>query len=130
MTGQAAAAFGFVDFATENNQTAFTPQWKRFSFTGTGSEYFRIWIVNLLLTIVTLGIYSAWAKVRKMRYLYDSTHLAGSSFEYHGNPIAILKGRIVAVVLIVGYNLAFKLSPVAGLAMLALLVAATPWLVW
>ena len=35
-------------------------------FVGTGSEYFRIWIVNLLLTIVTLGIYSAWAKVRRL----------------------------------------------------------------
>ncbi|MGL4233375.1 MAG: DUF898 family protein, partial [Casimicrobium sp.] len=26
-----------------------------FRFTGTGSEYFKIWIVNILLTIVTLG---------------------------------------------------------------------------
>ena len=36
-----------------------------FQFTGSGSAYFRIWIVNLLLSLVTLGIYSAWAKVRK-----------------------------------------------------------------
>ena len=28
-------------------------------FTGSGSEYFGIWIVNLLLTVVTVGIYSA-----------------------------------------------------------------------
>ena len=33
-------------------------------FRGNGYEYFRIWIVNILLTIMTLGIYSAWAKVR------------------------------------------------------------------
>ncbi len=32
-----------------------------FSFTGTPREYFGIWIVNVLLTILTLGIYSAWA---------------------------------------------------------------------
>jgi len=31
-------------------------------FTGSGAEYFGIWIVNLLLTIVTLGLYSAWAQ--------------------------------------------------------------------
>ena len=43
---------------------------QQLSFTGTGSEYFRIWIVNLLFTILTLGIYSAWAKVRKLRYFY------------------------------------------------------------
>ena len=34
------------------------------SFTGDGKEYFRIWVVNLLLTLATFGIYSAWAKVR------------------------------------------------------------------
>ena len=36
-------------------------------FTGIGWEYFRIWVVNMLLTLLTLGIYSAWAKVRKAR---------------------------------------------------------------
>src|SRR5436305_11873488 len=40
------------------------------SFTGSGSEYFRIWIVNALLSIITLGIYSAWAKVRTLQYFY------------------------------------------------------------
>jgi hypothetical protein len=46
-------------------------------FTGTAGEYFRIWIVNLALTILTLGIYSAWAKVRKRRYFYAHTRIAG-----------------------------------------------------
>jgi len=36
-------------------------------FTGSGSEYFRIWIVNLLLMFVTLGSYYPWAKVRRLR---------------------------------------------------------------
>ncbi|MDF3036224.1 MAG: hypothetical protein K0S28_1498 [Paucimonas sp.] len=117
--------FGAADETMEAPGTV-----ERFSFTGTGSEYFRIWIVNLLLTIVTLGIYSAWAKVRNMRYFYDNTHLAGSSFEYHGNPIAILKGRIVAVALFAGYNLAFKVSVTAGFVMLGLLFVSFPWLIW
>ena len=60
------------------------PRNLKFEFTGSGSEYFRIWIVNTLLTVVTLGIYSAWAKVRRLRYFYGSTQLAGSTFEYHG----------------------------------------------
>lgn len=46
-------------------------------FTGSGSEYFRIWIVNLLLTLVTLGIYYPWAKVRRLRYFYGNTLVAG-----------------------------------------------------
>ena len=100
------------------------------TFSATGSEYFRIWIVNLLLSIVTLGIYSAWAKVRRNRYFYSSTHLAGSSFADHGNAIAILKGRIAAVVLIAGYNIALQISPFIGLLMFVLMAAILPWLVW
>ena len=46
-------------------------------FSGSGSEYFRIWIVNLLLTIVTLGIYYPWAKVRQTRYQLE--HMAVDS---------------------------------------------------
>ncbi|MFM2087512.1 MAG: hypothetical protein RLZZ237_2381 [Pseudomonadota bacterium] len=100
------------------------------TFSATGSEYFRIWIVHLLLSIVTLGIYSAWAKVRRNRYFYSSIHLAGGSFEYHGNAIAILKGRITALVLIAGYNIAFQISPLIGFVMLLLMMAVLPWLVW
>jgi uncharacterized membrane protein YjgN (DUF898 family) len=103
---------------------------ERFTFTGSGSEYFRIWIVNLLLTIVTLGIYSAWAKVRRTRYFYDSTRVAGSSFEYHGNPVAILKGRLVAVAFFGAYNVAFSISALVGFAMLGILMLVMPWLLW
>jgi uncharacterized membrane protein YjgN (DUF898 family) len=102
----------------------------RMAFTASGSEYFRIWIVNLLLTIVTLGIYSAWAKVRRTRYFYDNTKLDDSSFEYHGNPIAILKGRIIALVLFGGYNLTIQVYPKVGLAIFALLMVVMPWLAW
>jgi hypothetical protein len=58
----------------------------------------------------------------------SSTHLAGSS-SYHGNAIAI-KGRIAAVVLIGGYNIAFQVSPIIGLIMLVLMMAVLPWLIW
>ncbi len=66
-----------------------------FRFSGSASEYFRIWIVNMALTIVTLGIYNAWAKVRTRRYFYAHTFLDGHPFEYHGNPQAILKGNLI-----------------------------------
>ncbi|MBK87886.1 MAG: thymidylate kinase, partial [Gammaproteobacteria bacterium] len=69
----------------------------RFHFYGQGGEFFRIWIVNLVLSILTLGVYSAWAKVRTKRYFYGSTELAGDRFDYLASPIAILKGRLIAV---------------------------------
>jgi len=98
-------------------------------FVGTGSEYFRIWIVNLLLTIVTLGIYSAWAKVRRLKYMYRNTQIAESSFDYHGSPIAILKGRLIALVLLIAYNFSFNLSLIAGVITLVVLAAIFPWLI-
>src|SRR5450755_3739467 len=85
-----------------DENSAHAPQPVR--FTGSGAEYFGIWIVNLLLTIVTIGIYSAWAKVRRLQYFYRHTELAGSSFDFHGNPIKILIGRIVALVMLFAYN--------------------------
>ena len=96
-----------------------------FEFTGSGSEYFGIWIVNVLLTILTIGIYSAWAKVRRLRYFYNNTRFAGSSFDFHGSPIAILKGRLIAVALI-----ALIKVPYVGLAMVLLYLCALPWLLY
>jgi uncharacterized membrane protein YjgN (DUF898 family) len=105
-----------------------TPGPQQLQFTGTGSEYFRIWIVNLLLTIVTFGAYSAWAKVRRLQYFYRNTQLDGSTFDYHGKPGAILKGRVLALVLVVAYKVAFELSRPATLVVALLLMALVPWL--
>lgn len=101
---------------------------ENFSFTGDGGEYFRIWIVNLLLSIVTLGIYSAWAKVRREQYFHRNLLLDGSGFDYHGQPIPILKGRIIALLLLIGLSLAKNAGPAAyGMALLVL-VPVVPWL--
>src|SRR5450830_892432 len=98
-------------------------------FTGKAGEYFGIWIVNLLLSIVTLGIYSAWAKVRCKKYFYNNMLIDGVGFDYHANPIAILKGRIIAFVLFVAYSAFSKFSPVlAGMLMIAFFLA-IPWIV-
>src|SRR5262245_6312583 len=102
---------------------------QQFEFTGAGGEYFRIWIVNLAMTLLTLGIYSAWAKVRRLQYFYRNTTLAGSSFDYHGNPLAILKGRVIAVGLLLVYNIAGSFNIAVGLAVLAVLLGMAPWLI-
>ncbi len=114
----------------QNDNRADTVTAEAFRFSATGGEYFRIWIVNLLLSIVTLGIYSAWAKVRRNKYFYSSTQLAGASFEYHGTPMAILKGRIVAFALFAVYNIAFQISIAAGVVMVLAMAAVLPWLLW
>jgi uncharacterized membrane protein YjgN (DUF898 family) len=100
-----------------------------FQFTGRTGEYFRIWIVSLCLSILTLGIYSAWGKVRKKRYLYAHTRLADSGFEFRARPLAILKGRAIAVVLFGGFAASGHLLPMAQWAFVALLLVLTPWIV-
>lgn len=102
---------------------------ERFQFTGRAGEYFGIWIVNLFLSIITLGIYSAWAKVRRKRYFYGNTWVAGGNFEYHGNPVAILKGRLVALAIFIGYSLASQFSPKLGAALALAAMPLVPWLV-
>ena len=100
-----------------------------FKFTGNAGEYFRLWIVNLLLSIVTLGIYSAWAKVRKKRYFYGNTWMGDSNFDFHGNPFSILKGRIIAVIALAIYSGAGYYSPRVGGVLFLLLVLASPWFI-
>ncbi len=111
---------------SSNNPVGHT---EKLTFSGKGGEYFRIWIVNLALSILTLGIYSAWAKVRRLKYFYQNTRLADSSFDFHGDPIAILKGRVIAVILLLAYNFSGMISPQAALVTFALLVLVFPWLI-
>lgn len=91
-------------------------------FSGDGREYFRIWVVNLLLSLATLGIYSAWAKVRRLQYFDRNTHLAGASFDFHGNPRAVLVGRLLSVVLLAAYHYAFGFSTTFGMVVIAALL--------
>jgi uncharacterized membrane protein YjgN (DUF898 family) len=100
----------------------------RMTFTGTGPEYFRVWIVNLALTIATLGIYSAWAKVRRLQFFYRHTRLAGAGFDYHGDPIAILKGRLVGLFLFGLYSAMGYAGTVLTLVILVVLAVLLPWL--
>ncbi len=83
-----------------------------FRFTGQAGEYFRIWIVNVCLSIVTLGIYSAWAKVRRKRYFYGNTLLDNAAFDYLADPKAILKGRLIVLLVLVLVSMLGELGKV------------------
>jgi len=100
-----------------------------FAFSGSTSEYFRIWIVSLCLTIITLGIYSPWAKVRKRRYLYRSTTLAGAGFDYHADPMVILRGRLIAITVLGLYVIGAALAPGVELSVVVVVMIVAPWLI-
>lgn len=100
-----------------------------FDFRGDGMEYFKIWIVNILLTIVTLGIYSAWAKVRNNRYFYSNLYLDDDNFRYLADPITILKGRLIAVGAFIAYYVVSIYSPIISIVLAVALFIAIPYFI-
>ena len=98
-------------------------------FTGKWEEYFKIWIVNVLLTIVTLGIYAAWAKVRKRRYFYANTRVFGSTFEYLADPVKILYGNLIVGAVFLCLSFSQRVSIFLYLALLIPFSIAVPWFI-
>lgn len=80
-------------------------------FTGTGGEYVGICLKNLVLILLTLGIYTPWAITNSRRYIWGNTIIFGDPLEYTGEGREILVGFLIIVV---------------GLASLPLLVALLP----
>jgi len=102
-----------------------------FKFKGKGKEFFKIWIVNILLTIITLGIYSAWAKVRTYRYIYSNTYLNNSNFEFNADPKKILLGRVIVVAFYIIFILATDIAqlPIVSLGIFIIFLLLLPWLI-
>jgi len=89
------------------------------TFHGEGGTLFGIHLKNLLLTIVTFGIYSFWAKTNVRQYLYSQTAVGGDRFGYHGTGGELIRGWLKAMgLVIVGAVIAGIISsvvhPIAG----------------
>ena len=102
---------------------------QRLQFKGNSPEYFRVWIVNLLLSIVTLGIYSAWGKVRRKKYFHRNTTLDGHNLDFHADPVKVLKGRLIVVPVLALYVGSGYFLPPAQPVLLVLIVLALPWVI-
>jgi len=74
-------------------------------FNGSAKEYFGIWVVNVILTIITLGIYGGWAKVRRITYFHNKTQIGGHTLSYHATGWQITIGRAIALGVIIALNL-------------------------
>jgi uncharacterized membrane protein YjgN (DUF898 family) len=69
----------------------------RISFHGEGLAFFKMKLVQALLTIVTLGIYWAWARAATLKYIYNNTEFAGSRFAFHGTGKEMFIGMLKAI---------------------------------
>lgn len=120
------------DGQPDNWATVAPAQPIRFSFSGRGRDYLSLWLTNWILTIITLGVYSAWAKVRRLQYTHQNTQLGGYAFNFHGAPRAILFGRLIAIALLLLANLGGFFQEISSLVSISsafslLLSFAYPW---
>lgn len=70
---------------------------RQVTFHGEGAKLFGIYIVNILLTFFTLGLYYPWAKAAMLKYLYEETEFEKSRFTFHGTGKEMFIGFIKAI---------------------------------
>lgn len=92
---------------------------KRMAFHGAGGELFGIFINNILMNIVTLGIYHFWGKTKVRQYLWSQTAFAGDRFAYHGTGKELFLGwlKFIGILLVLGLLLTLleALGPIGQL---------------
>ena len=71
-----------------------------FSYHGTGGELFKIFFVNIILTVLTLGLYFPWAKAKILTYHFSNTEFKGTRFAFHGTGKEMFKGFIKAYIIL------------------------------
>lgn len=98
-------------------------------FKGTTKDYFGIWIVNVALSIVTLGIYSAWAKVRNKKYFSGVTFIDGHNFDYHATGKQILLGRIIVLFVYGIFYIANFMHPYVYLTLSLIVALCMGWVI-
>lgn len=100
-----------IEQPTGNSETATANPAQPILFFGKAGEYFGIWISNLLLSIITLGVYSAWAKVRRVTYFRNRTIIVGDGFGYHATGRQIFQGRVIVLIVIVCIGVITQVQP-------------------
>lgn len=97
------------------------------NFIGNAGDYFRIWITNLILNLLTLGVYSPWAKIREKRFFYSNTMIGGSPLGYNPNPVVMLKQRLVLLALLGASLITAYFFPYLIVIMLLVFFLLSPW---
>ncbi|MBX7501375.1 DUF898 domain-containing protein [Qipengyuania sp. YG27] len=70
-----------------------------FAFEGDWREFAKIAFPNLLLTVVTLGIYRFWATARERRYLWSRTRFVDEHLEWAGTGMELFLGFVMVMIL-------------------------------
>ena len=124
--------------AVDSNAGAQLSKPYRFGYHGKGGDFFLLMLKNILLTLVTLGIYAAWAKTRRRQFIWSSIEFDGHRLEYTGTGSELFRGYLKVGAVFVVYGLLTFLSKelgsagvllqaVFGLALLGIIPFAIYW---
>ncbi len=72
------------------------------TYDGQLGELYGIFLMNLLWTVLTLGIFRFWAITRIRRYLWSRTRFQGERFEYTGTGGELFVGVLLAILMLIG----------------------------
>jgi len=88
----------------------------RFRYHGTGGALFGLALTNALLTLITLGVYSFWAKNKVRDFHYSHTEMDGDRFAYHGTGGELFRGYLKAmgIILLLALALGILTAILAG----------------
>lgn len=81
----------------------------RFAFRGEGGALFVLLLKNVLLTILTLGVYTPWARTERRKFLWSNLEVGGARLAYTGTGAELLRGYLTvaalyAVATLIGYS--------------------------
>ncbi|GLU32286.1 YjgN family protein [Trinickia caryophylli] len=71
-------------------------------YDGKTRELYGIFLKNLLLSLVTVGIYRFWARTNMRRYVWSHMRFQGERFEYTGTGGELFKGFLIAFATLIG----------------------------
>ena len=81
-------------------------------FWGRGRTLFGIFITNTFFTILTLGLYAFWGRVRIRKFLHSQTSFAKTRFAYHGTGKELMMGWSKAFLVFGLPYLSLSLTPI------------------
>ena len=97
-------------FASTAVPPVYQPPIHRLAFHGSGGSLFLLILKNLFLTVITLGVYAAWARAERRKYMWSSTEISGQRLVFTGTGLELFKGYLK----VLAAYIAFTLIPVIG----------------
>lgn len=115
------------------------PVQHRFAFRGEGLALFTLILKNMLLTLVTLGIYAPWAKTERRKYMWQNIEIAGHRLRYHGTgrelfigyaKVMLAYGTFIGLPMLIGWVAGKTTALIVQLGLALALLGVIPYAIW